>query len=84
VRVRVLARDVSLAQAHPGQSSIQNILYGHIDAIADDLHPGLMLVRVQVGASTFVARLTKRAAAELHVALGQELWVQVKSVALVE
>lgn len=84
VRVRVLARDVSLAQEHPGQSSIQNVMRGQIDAIANDEHPGLALVRVQVGDSTLVARLTKRAAAELNVALGQELWVQVKSVALME
>ncbi|ANE57959.1 MULTISPECIES: molybdenum ABC transporter ATP-binding protein [Methylomonas] len=84
VRVRVLARDVSLAEEHPGHSSIQNVLRGRIDAIANDEHPGLALVRVQVGDSTLVARLTKRAAAELNVALGQELWVQVKSVALME
>ena len=84
VRVRVLARDVSLAEEHPGHSSIQNVLRGRIDAIANDEHPGLALVRVLVGDSTLVARLTKRAAAELNVALGQELWVQVKSVALME
>lgn len=84
VRVRILARDVSLAQQHPGQSSIQNVLYGRVDAIADDEHPGLALVRVQVGESILLARLTKRAVAELGVTLGQALWVQVKSVALLE
>ena len=84
VRVRVLARDVSLAREHPGQSSIQNVLPGRVNAIADDEHPALALVRIQVGNSILVARLTKRAAAALDVALGQELWVQVKSVALME
>jgi len=84
VRVRVLARDVSLAQAHPGQSSIQNVLFGRVDAIADDEHPALALVRVKVGDSILIARLTKRAIAELGVRLGQDLWVQVKSVALIE
>jgi molybdate transport system ATP-binding protein len=84
VRIRVLARDVSLAQEHPGQSSIQNVLHGRIDAIANDEHPGLALVRIQVGESTLVARLTKRAAAEINVTLGQAIWVQVKSVALME
>lgn len=84
VRVRVLARDVSLAREHPGQSSIQNVLPGQIDAIADDDHPGLALVRVRFGDSVLVARLTKRAAAELNVTLGQALWVQIKSVALME
>ena len=84
VRVRILARDVSLAREQPSASSIQNVLRGQVDAMADDEHPGLVLVRVQVGASRFVARLTKRAAATLEVAVGQALWVQVKSVALLK
>lgn len=84
VRVRVLARDVSLAREHPGPSSIQNLLRGQVEAIADDEHPGLSLVRVQVGGSQLLARLTRRAIATLDVAVGQDVWVQVKSVALME
>jgi len=83
VRVRVLARDVSLAN-EPGASSIQNLLRGEVDVIGDDEHPGLTLVRVKVGAAVLLARLTKRAAATLGVTPGQALWVQVKSVALME
>lgn len=83
-RVRVLARDVSLARQPPGESSIQNVLRGRVEAITDDEHPGLALVRVRVGDFALVARLTKRAAAELDVRLGQEIWVQVKSVALMD
>lgn len=83
VRVRVLARDVSLAN-EPGSSSIQNVLRGQVDAVGDDEHPGLALVRVKVGEVMLLARLTKRAAAALAVTPGQELWVQVKSVALME
>jgi molybdate transport system ATP-binding protein len=84
IRVRVLARDVSLARQRPGPSSIQNVFPGVVDAIADDEHPGLALVRVRVGDSALVARLTKRSATELAVTVGQEVWVQVKSVALLE
>jgi molybdate transport system ATP-binding protein len=83
VRVRVLARDVSLAD-QPGTSSIQNVLRGRVDAIGDDDHPGLALVRVRVGDVLLLARLTKRAAASLSVIPGKDLWVQVKSVALME
>lgn len=83
VRVRVLARDVSLAE-EPGTTSIQNVLRGRIDAVGGDDHPGLALVRVLVGESMLLARLTKRAAASLHVAPGRDLWIQVKSVALLE
>jgi molybdate transport system ATP-binding protein len=83
-RLRVLARDVSIARQWPGQSSIQNVLPARVDAIADDEHPGLLLVRVRLGSSSLVARLTRRAAAELDVSAGQEVWIQVKSVALVD
>jgi molybdate transport system ATP-binding protein len=83
IRVRVLARDVSLA-AEPGHSSIQNVLRGRVDAIGDDDHPGTVLVRVQVGSASLLARLTRRAAALLDAVPGRELWVQIKSVALLE
>ena len=84
VRVRVLARDVSLAREQPGVSSIQNLLCGQVDAVADDEHPGLSLVRVRVGGSLLLARLTRRAVAMLDLAVGQDVWVQVKSVALLQ
>lgn len=84
VRVRVLARDVSLAREQPGISSIQNILPGRVDAVGDDEHPSATLVRVQVGQAMLLARLTRRSAAVLGIAVGQTLWVQVKSVALLE
>mgnify|MGYP001252815936 FL=1 len=83
VRVRILARDVSLAE-DPGTSSIQNVLRGCVDAMTDDGHPGLALVRVRVGEAMLLARLTKRSAASLGVAPGRTLWVQMKSVALME
>lgn len=83
VRLLILARDVSLARHPPEQSSIQNSLQGHITAILDDAHPGLALVQVSVGASLLLARLTRRAAAALKLQIGENVWVQVKSVALI-
>lgn len=83
VRVRVLARDVSLA-VQPGHTSIQNVMRGRVDAIGDDTHPGLMLVQLHIGEASVLAQLTRRAAADLGVALGQDIWVQMKSVALME
>ncbi len=81
-RVRILARDVSLARDKPGRSSIQNLLQGRIEQIADDESPGLALVRVRVGACALLARVTHRALAELVLRDGDAVWVQVKSVAL--
>jgi molybdate transport system ATP-binding protein len=83
VRLRVLARDVSLA-AQPAQSSIQNLLQGCVEEVGDDQHPGLTLVRVRIGETALLARLTRRAAAALDVQPGKHLWVQIKSVALLD
>jgi molybdate transport system ATP-binding protein len=55
-----------------------------VAAIGDDEHPGLAIVQVQVGESKLVARLTRRAVANLNLQPEQEIWVQVKSVALME
>lgn len=84
IRARVLARDVAISQSRPQDSSVQNLLAGRIEAIADDEHPGLALVRVQVGETPFLARLTRRAVAELALTPDREVWVQVKTVALLD
>ncbi len=84
VRVRLLARDVSLARAPQTGSSIGNQLQGVVEAIADDEHPSLALVRVRVGASAVVARLTRRSAHRLDLQPGMPVWAQVKTVALLE
>lgn len=84
VRVRVLARDVSLSRQPPQQSSIQNVLPGRVDAVGEDEHPGLAIVRIRLGKTRLVARLTKRAVANLNLAPDQEIWILVKSVALME
>ena len=84
MRVRVLARDVSLTRHLQAQTSIQNLLPARVSAIADDEHPGLALVRIQVGASVLIARLAKRAVAALELSPGQEVWAQVKTVVLLE
>jgi molybdate transport system ATP-binding protein len=84
LRVRLLARDVSLAREHPGRSSIQNVMRGVVEAWADERHPGLVIVAVRVGAARVLARLTRRSLDALQLQPGDAVWVQVKSVALME
>lgn len=84
LRVHIQARDVSVAIRPQTDSSIQNQLQGVVDAMAIDTHPGVMLIRVKVGASVLIARLTKRSASTLGITVGQSVWLQVKSVALME
>lgn len=84
VRVRIMARDVSLATRQPEGVSIQNVLRGRIETIGVDEHPGLCIVRVLIGETVFLARLTGRAASDLDLCPGLEVWVQIKSVALMD
>ena len=82
VRVRVLARDISLSLAPLSGSSIGNQLRGTVQGVADDEHPAQLLVRVQVGAVPLVARVTRRSAHALALQPGLAVWAQVKTVAL--
>lgn len=85
VRLRVLARDVSLLTEAPGSrpgSSIQNHLPCTIDAMAPDLHPSQVMVRAKVGTCVLLARVTGRALHTLGLQAGDAAWLQLKSVAL--
>jgi molybdate transport system ATP-binding protein len=83
-RVRVLARDVSVACEPPRASSINNVLPAHIDGIAPDDHPAMALLRLRVGRTMMLARITRRAVATLQLETGQPVWAQIKSAALIE
>lgn len=82
VRVRVLARDVSIAIERPAPSTIQNVLPARIVELANDQADGQALVRLQLGQAALIARVTQRSVADLGLQSGQSVWVQVKSVAL--
>lgn len=84
VRVRVPSGGVSLCLTRPEDTSILNILPGRVEEIGDDEHPGLSLVRVRLGGSVMLARVTKRSQAALALAPGEAVWVQIKSAAVME
>ena len=83
VRVRVLARDISLALQHHQDSSILNALEGVVGEIAADEVHGLAMVRIHIGDSVLVARLTLRSVAHLQLITGMPIWAQIKSVAVI-
>jgi molybdate transport system ATP-binding protein len=95
VRLRVLARDVSLARQRPLDSSIQNSLPAVVEAVGDDAHPAQALVRLRLqtprqevpghdaAGPALLARVTRRALHQLEIGPGAAVWAQVKSVALV-
>jgi len=84
VRVRILARDVSLALARSEHSSILNSLPARVEALAPDEVPGQVLARLQIGSTLIIARLTERSAHALGICEGLELFAQIKSVALLD
>lgn len=84
VRLRVLARDISLAlDQHPDQS-IQNLLPARIAEIVSNDHPAVALVRAEVGTTSLLARVTSRALDSLGLKVGSSVWLQIKSVAVLE
>ena len=87
LRLRVLARDVSIALEPHSDTSILNILPGQVTDIVEDEHPAVMLVRVTTGdteTTPFIARLTARSVQTLGLDVGMSVWIQVKSVAVIE
>ena len=86
VRVRVLARDVSVSLSHAPDSSILNILPAVVAELRDDAQGGVML-SLQLGtdaalAPRLLARITRRSAEHLGLRVGQAVFAQVKGVAL--
>jgi molybdate transport system ATP-binding protein len=85
VRVRVRARDVALATTRPAGISIRNIVAARVVEIALDRGP-LVDVRLDIGRPqqpvALWARITRRAAQELNLAPGGEVFALLKTVAL--
>jgi len=83
VRVRILARDVSIANSRHDDVSIMNLLPATVVAHAGEDHPSVVLLQLRVGGTPLLARLTRRSAQRLDLAPGREVWVQIKAVALI-
>ena len=82
VRVRVLARDVSIATQQPHGSSISNILPACIAEIRCESSDKVN-VRLTVGESqVLLSRITRRSHDLLDLTVGMKVFAQVKSVAL--
>ncbi|MFC7049416.1 molybdenum ABC transporter ATP-binding protein [Emcibacter nanhaiensis] len=84
VRLRVLARDVSIALGNQTDSSILNRLPAEIDKIETRPDEALAMVYLKAGETILLARLTRRSVAELGLAAGMKVWAQIKSVAVVQ
>ncbi len=83
IRVRILARDVSITRSHHDDTSIQNKLRVRISEILDDVDTAMALIRLQSGDDFLIARLTRRAVSDLQLKVGDEVWAQIKTAAIV-
>jgi molybdate transport system ATP-binding protein len=81
LRVRVRARDVSVATAAPRDISIHNVLGAVVSAVLPGA-PHEAMLRLQVGGSELLARVTADTVGRLALAPGREVWALVKSVSL--
>jgi len=82
VRVRVAARDVSLALEKQSGTSILNLFPATVDDIVREGR-AQSLVRLAAGGVTLLSRITTRSAVELGLRPGRSVYAQVKTVALV-
>jgi molybdate transport system ATP-binding protein len=81
VRVRIRARDVSIALKRPEAISIQNILEGTVREVSSE-RGGEVDVAIAVGGVLLRARVTQRAADRLGLAPGLAVHALVKAVSL--
>lgn len=82
LRVRVRARDVSVAIEAPRGISVRNVLSVLLEEIGPDAGEEVML-RLRLGSGgVLLSRITTEAARRLDLRPGQPLWALVKSVAL--
>ena len=81
VRVRIRARDVSLAGARPGSLSILNVLRASVVAIANEGGP-IAEVQLRIGEASLSARITRRSLADLGLTEGREVYALIKAVSI--
>jgi len=81
LRIRIQARDVSLALHHHDDSSLLNLLPATLETL-DALPGGQVQVRLLANGTPLLARISHRSLERLQLQPGMALWVQIKAVAL--
>ncbi|MEH6582225.1 MAG: molybdenum ABC transporter ATP-binding protein [Halioglobus sp.] len=80
-RLRIPARDISICRERPTESSILNILPVTLQQI-EQTSGARVLLRLALGGQYLLARITRKSVAELNLTVGDSLYAQIKSVAL--
>lgn len=80
-RIRIPARDVSVCRRRPEATSILNILEVTLAEIEETANARVLL-RLTLGGQSLLARITRKSATELALQVGDTLYAQIKSAAL--
>jgi molybdate transport system ATP-binding protein len=81
VRVQLLARDLIVATQLPEYLSVRNNLAGVVTAVTHD-DADSDLIRIDIGGTDIIARVTQSATRELMLRPGLAVWALVKAVGL--
>jgi molybdate transport system ATP-binding protein len=81
VRIRVRARDVSIALARPAGVSIRNVLAGTVVELAGEEGSSLD-VRLDLQGTALLARITRKSASELGLRPGLPVFALIKAVSI--
>lgn len=82
LRLRILARDVSITLERAQGTSIQNHVPCVVQALAPDSSDHQMLVQLGHSEALLVARVTRRAVDMLQLREGMAVWAQIKAVSV--
>lgn len=82
LRMRVLARDVSLALGPLTDSSIMNQLRATVTAQWPATDAAHVIIKLDAGGTPLLARITRRSRDQLGLQVGKTVWAQVKAAAL--
>jgi molybdate transport system ATP-binding protein len=81
IRLRIMARDVSLTLSRHEHSSILNIFPATIESMVS-AGTSQKLVRLNAGGQIILSRITSKSADELALCAGKQVYAQVKAVSL--
>jgi len=81
LRVRIRARDVTLAVTRPSGISTLNVLAGRVEALVP-IEEGALEVQLRLGEDRLLARVTRRSGETLGLEPGRQVFALIKTVAI--
>jgi molybdate transport system ATP-binding protein len=82
VKLRIRARDVSVATVKPENISIRNVMKVRIEEVAEETDSVFAELRLQAARQMLRARITRRSLEELELQPGKEVYALIKSIAV--